>query len=82
LADAEFCARLRQAQEDMFRRGLGDLSAGFSEGVAALRALLVSGTPGIQLRAAVALVAHAPRIRESEVLEQRLAALEERLNGA
>ena len=82
LADAAFRRELAKMRAEMVQRSAGMLTAAALESVKTL-ITLQAGTspPGIRLGAAKAVLEIGVRIRESADLEERVAGLEERLQG-
>jgi hypothetical protein len=79
LANRDFLARVDRARGEMVARAVGHLAAGAASAAVALRKLLKSGSDGVKLQAAKALLELGSRLRESTELERRLADLEARL---
>jgi hypothetical protein len=82
LADPGFSARAQQARADMVRRTAGTMTAAATEAVRTLLELLKAPSPaGVRLGAARAVLEIGLKVREVADIEQRLAALEERLGA-
>jgi len=80
LADPEFCRELQAFRADIVQRTAGALTAAGLEFVKTLIALVGAGTPpSTRLGAAKAGLELGMKVRENADLEQRMAALEERL---
>ena len=62
-------------------QALGEVQGATAEAVATLRRLLKAKLEGVQLRAAVEILANAIKARDSVELEDRLAALEAKVLG-
>jgi hypothetical protein len=80
LADPAFRARVAEMRADMVERALGRAARGMSAAADTLRRLLRADKESVRLGAARALLELTVKLRESVELEQRLCALEERLN--
>jgi hypothetical protein len=82
LAEPEFRRRLQALRADIVQRTAGTLTAAANEAVQALLELLkAAAPPAARLGAAKAVLELGMKVREAAELEQRLAALEERLGG-
>ena len=80
LQDADFGRRLQALRADMVRRTAGALTAAAAEAVRTLLELMKPASPhASRLGAAKAVLEIGMKVREAAELEQRLAALEERL---
>jgi hypothetical protein len=80
LEDAGFAGRLREMKADMVRRAAAALTAAAMEGVKTLLELMKpSNTGPVRLGAARAILEMGVKLREMAELEERLAALEERV---
>ena len=80
LADADFRRQLQTLRADMVQRTAGALTAAATEAVRALLDLLKPSTPhASRLGAARSVLEIGVKLREAAELEERLAALEERL---
>jgi len=80
LADPEFRRRLQALRADMVQRTAGALTAAATEAVRTLLELQkATSPPGVRLGAARAVLEIGVKLREAAELEERLAALEERL---
>ena len=76
LADAGFQSRLSEARASMLSRAVGQLAELTAAATKTLRASLEAESEGVRLRAAVAIFEQVVKLRASEDLERRLAALE------
>ena len=74
-------ARIRAARAALFERSLGRLADTTLTAVEALAELLATENESIRLRAAVAVLDHAVKLRESDDLARRLAELEAQVSG-
>jgi hypothetical protein len=81
LADPAFRQRVTEARAEMVERALGQLADGSSEAVGTLRKLLKAKADFVKLSAARTILEMGNKLRESVELQQRIAALEERLKG-
>lgn len=82
LNDAEFAKRLEELRKDMVERTSAMITAAGPEAVKTLRNLLDASNGGaIRLGAARALLELGVRLRDLVVVEERLAALEERISA-
>jgi hypothetical protein len=79
LADPDFRRRLTEARAGMVERALGQLAEGSTEAVATLRKLLKAKGDTVKLGAARTILEVGNKLRESVELQQRIAALEQRL---
>jgi hypothetical protein len=78
LDDPTFRQQVADARAGLVTRAVAMLAEAGTEAVRTLRALLADGTPpAVRLGAARAVLELGTRLRESEELERRLAALEE-----
>jgi hypothetical protein len=83
LKEPDFVQRLRDLRADMVQRTGGMLTAAAGEAVKTLLALQKDSVPpATRLGAARAVLELGMKVRETAELEQRLAALEERLGQA
>jgi transposase-like protein len=81
LQEEGFREELAAARAEMFSRALGCMADGAVSGALVLRQLCLKATSeNVRLGAARALLELGPKLRESVELEQRLQALEQRLN--
>jgi hypothetical protein len=80
-ANPAFRQREAELRAGMVQRALGKLADGMAEAADRLRELLRADSESVCLGAARALLELGVKLRESVELEQRLAALEERLTG-
>jgi len=78
LREPAFCQALGAARADLIKRATGRLAAACSSAVATLVRLLQADAESVQLGAARSIMELAVKMRESEELEGRIAALEER----
>jgi hypothetical protein len=76
LGDPAVQAQVRTARADLFARVVGQLTGSLTAAVDTLVRNLDADQPSVQVRAAVALLDHAVKLRDSEELERRVAALE------
>jgi hypothetical protein len=77
-----FRREVAQARADMFGRALGSLAEGAASGALMLRQLcLKAKSESVKLGAARALLELGPRMRDSVEMEERVRALEERLEA-
>jgi hypothetical protein len=81
LADPAFRQRVTEARAEMVERALGQLADGASEAVGTLRKLLKAKADPVKLSAARTILEVGNKLRESVELQQRIAALEQRLKG-
>jgi hypothetical protein len=82
LADRDFRRRLQQVRADFVRRTAGTMTAAATEAVRTLLELLKAPTAApVRLGAARAVLEIGVKVREAAELEERLAALEERLGA-
>ena len=82
LKDPRFAKRLQAARAEITKRTTSLLSAGSLEAVKALMDLIApSVAPATRLGAARAIIELAAKLREQTEMEERLAALEERLEA-
>jgi hypothetical protein len=80
-ADPDFRQRLHTLRAEMIERGLGKLADGVADAAQALRNLLAEGkSESVKLAAAKVILEQAVKLREAAELEERIRALEERLN--
>jgi hypothetical protein len=79
MEDPEFRRRVTEARATMVESALGKVADGMSDAAAKLRELLAAQSEAVRLGAARSLLELGIRLRESVELEQRLAAMEERL---
>jgi hypothetical protein len=80
LADGAFRQRVSQLRADMVQQALGKVADGMAEAAFVLRALLAADTPpSTRLGACRSLLELGVKLRESVEIEERLAALERRL---
>ena len=80
LADPEFQARLRAFRSDLVQRTAGALTAAGQEFVRALFELLKDSSSSVRLGAIRCGLEYGARLRESGDLEERVAALEQRVS--
>ena len=78
LTEPEFAAAYRAAREKTVEDAVGMLQVGTSEAVQTLRRNLACGIPGVEVKAAEAILSHHARWAELNLLHDRIAALEER----
>jgi hypothetical protein len=81
LADPQFARRLAQARDELISSALGELVDCASEAVATLRALLSASDERVRLGAAKSTLEQLLRLRETLMLNQRLAAVERSLQA-
>jgi hypothetical protein len=79
LADPAFRQRVTAARAGMVERALGQLAEGSTEAVGTLRKLLKAKADTVKLGAARTILEVGNKLRESVELQQRIAALEQRL---
>ena len=77
LRDPDFKKAVVDARSEMLSRAVGTLADASTEAATTLRRLLDAQSESVQLGAARSLLEVAVKLRESEELEQRIAALEE-----
>src|SRR5262245_21980604 len=77
LAEADFAQRVEQLRSEMTEQAMSRLIARMTSAADVLGALLQDGDPRIRLRASVALLEQAVRLREVTVFEERLRLLEQ-----
>jgi len=82
LRDAGFCQQLAEARSAMIGRAVGVLARVSTAAAATLAGLLRAESESVRLGAARSILELATKMRESEELEQRIAALEERTAAA
>lgn len=78
-ADVAFRTRVNELRGEMVNRALGRLARNMTKAAGTLRQLLDAEHENVRLGAARALLEMGTKLRESVELEQRLAALEQRL---
>jgi hypothetical protein len=81
LEDSAFRRRVTEVRADMVQRALGKLADNAAAAADTLRKLLKADGENVKLGAARSILELGNRLRESVELEQRLAALEQRLAG-
>ena len=82
LADPAFRRRVQELRAEMLARTSGLLADSGAEAVEALRELLKGESPQARLGAARAILENLIRVRDATEVEERLAAIEERLAQA
>ncbi len=78
-ADPVFRARVNELRSELVQRSLGRLADGMSEAADVLRGLLTAVSESVRLGAARSLLELGVKLRESVELEERLRALEARI---
>jgi len=81
-ADPAFCRRVAELRSEMVARAAGQLADGMAQAVATLRGLLRAESESVRLAAARSILEIGPRLRETAELEERLAAIESRIDAA
>lgn len=81
LADPAFRQRIQTLRGEMIGQALGRMAAGMTEAAEVLRALLKADAETVRLGAARSLLDLGVKLRDAAELEQRLAALETRINS-
>ena len=81
LEDLNTRRQVRALRAAMVERAVGQLAAAMTQAVAALVESLGADNEAVRVRAAVAILDQAVRLRESEELERRVAELEALLAG-
>jgi hypothetical protein len=81
-ADPAFCRRVAELRSGMVARAAGQLADGMAQAVATLRGLLRAESESVRLAAARSILEIGPRLRETAELEERLAAIESRIDAA
>lgn len=76
LASPDFASRVAEARTELVRRAVAMLAEASGAAVETLRALLQDAPPAVRLGAARAVLELGVKLRESEELEARIAALE------
>jgi len=76
LREPAFCQALAAARADLIKRATGKLAAACAAAAATLARLLQADSESVQLGAARSIMELAVRMRETEELEARVAALE------
>ena len=79
LEDTEFVRQVRTCRSQMLDCAVGNLSFAASEAVGTLRSLLTAESETVRLGAARAILDHVTKLRETQELEERIVALEEKL---
>ena len=78
----EFRSKLRDARRAVVEGAIGRLQAAATEAVDTLRRNLTSGNPGVEVRAATAIIEQATKALTLFDLDERVAQLEARLGDA
>ena len=81
LAEPHTKQQIQDVRAVLFTRAVGRLADGMDAAVATLVRNLAAPSPSVQVRAAVALLEQAVKLRTSEELAQRVAALEVEVAG-
>jgi hypothetical protein len=79
-ADPEFRTRVGQLRSDMVAAAAGTMADGMSSAAGTLKSLLESPSDTVRLGASRAMIELGVKLRESDELERRVAALEASLN--
>ena len=82
LADPAFRQRIAELRREMTARAIGQLADGMTHAVDELRRLATSANEGIRLRACIALLNHGLQAAALADLEERIQAIESRVNHA
>lgn len=82
LNDADFARKVREAQQEISRATMGRLLSSISLAIDTLAEIAgdQEGAPGPRVTAAKAILDHSLKIYELEAVQERLEALERRLN--
>jgi HEAT repeat protein len=81
LDDPAVRRRVSELREDMIGRAVGQLADASTQAVATLAGLLMAESESVRLQAAKCILDIGMKLRESNELEQRIQALEERSGG-
>lgn len=81
LRDEAFVAAVRQERSSMLERASACLTDAATRATAALDKLLSDESPSIRLASAKAILDHVTKLRDAAEISERLARLEERLEG-
>jgi hypothetical protein len=81
LEDADFKRQIADARSEMLARAVGTLADASTAAAATLRALLEADSESVRLGASRSILELGTKLRESEELAQRIAALEAQLAG-
>lgn len=79
VADPDFRRRVAELRAEMIGRALGQLADGMTEAAGTLRKLLAADGESVRLGAARSILELGNKLREAVELEERLAALEQRM---
>ena len=80
LKEPAFCQRVAEARSEMIARAVGVLARGSTAAATTLALLLKAESETVRLGAARSILELAVKLRETEELERRIGALEERLS--